>query len=157
MVGRAWRVHQREALAKVGIVRLTIDGQPAPLRNPFDKPRFCCDEAARLARWVDLLITRLTDGDGGQPTAQQLWEAKAKLVDEYRKERNGATKAHRDRLTDKHGDHCIHGVFIDALERLADVAVDPTITPPVVSPQRKEATERSPGWMEELADKLTSP
>jgi hypothetical protein len=105
-----------------------------------------------------MLIARLTKDGAKRPTQQQVWEAKAKLLDEYRKERNGATKAHRDRLTDKDGDPCLHGVFIATLEQLADIAIDPTITPPPPRPRTKKPEAKpAGGWMEELAEKLTTP
>jgi hypothetical protein len=88
-----------------------------------------------------------------------MYEAKAKLVDEYRKERNGATKAHRDRLSDKAGDPCIHGVFIATLERLADIRVQPRITPPprqrpVVPPAAPEPRPRPLSVADALAEVL---
>ena len=96
----------------------------------FDTQAFCCDEAERFSAWTDTLISRLTKDGTSEPTTEQLYEAKAKLVDEYRKERNGVLKAHRDRLSDKAGDPCIHGVFIATLDRLADIRAQPKITPP---------------------------
>lgn len=126
-----------------------------PLRNPFPATRYCCATAERFAAWVDRLLARLTQDDAKQPTLPQVWEAKAKLLDEYRKERHGATRAHRDRLADKAGDPCLHGVFIAALERIADIVIDPTITPPP-RVRAKKSEERATGWMEELAKKLTT-
>jgi hypothetical protein len=114
----------------------------------FDAPAFCCDEAERFAAWTDTLVSRLTKDGTREPTTEQMYEAKAKLVDEYRKERNGATKAHRDRLSDKAGDPCIHGVFIATLERLAEIRVQPKITPPprsrVVTPSPHPETRPRP-------------
>jgi len=96
----------------------------------FPERFFCCEEAERFSSWVDTLISRLTKDGTREPTMEQMWEAKAKLLDEYRKERNGATRTHRDRISDKDDDPCIYGVFIAALERLAEITIEPTITPP---------------------------
>jgi hypothetical protein len=109
----------------------------------FDEQHFCCEGAERFSAWVDTLISRLTKDGAREPTTQQLWEAKAKLLDEYRKERNGATRAHRDRLNDKAGDHCIYGVFLAALEHLAAIITQPTITPPARRKPVMQATEES--------------
>lgn len=106
----------------------------------FQEQLYCCEEAERFAQWVDTLVSRLTKDGSREPTAEQMWEAKAKLLDEYRNERKGAEKAHRDRLSDKTGDPCIHGVFIASLERLADITIQPRIT----APPRRRAVEPPP-------------
>src|SRR5687768_5206560 len=89
------------------------------LISPFDEPAFCCEVAEWFAAWVDKLIDRITGAGSKQPTYEQVEKAKALLVDEFRKERRGAEREHRDRLTDPAGDPCIYGVFVAGVERIA--------------------------------------
>lgn len=120
---------------------------------------FCCQEAERFSSWVDTLISRLTRDGTREPTSEQMQEAKAKLLDEYRKERNGAMRSHRDRVCDDDNAACIYGVFLAALERLAEITILPTITePPSRSRSKKPAEEpkRPRSTYEALADLLGS-
>lgn len=107
----------------------------------FPKKAFCCKEAERFSAWVDTLISRLTKDGTREPTTEQMWEAKAKLLDEYRKERNGALREHRDRVWDDDQAPCLYGVLLAAMERLADIAIAPTITPPPPRPRPKKPEE----------------
>lgn len=106
---------------------------PEPTFYPlvWDEPRFCCPGAEHFSQWIDRLIAGITQSGTKQPTHSQLKEAKVLLVDEYQKARNGATKAHRDRLLNKAGRPCIHGVFIATIDRLAELTIDPPKIPPV--------------------------
>ena len=126
---------------------------PAPKRTPrplpFDRPRFCCEEAERFSGWVDALVARLTKDGTKDPSVEQMWEAKAKLLDEYRKERNGATRQHRDRLKDKDGDPCVHGVFVAAMDRLAAINTPLTISS---ATRRKPADQAPPAPRERSAE-----
>lgn len=90
---------------------------------------FCCEDAERFSQWIDRLIAGITQGGTKQPTLVQVEKAKALLVDEYRKARNGTTKPHRDRLLDKQGNPCVYGVFIATIDRIAELAIDPPNIP----------------------------
>jgi hypothetical protein len=116
----------------------------------FGEPLFCCEEAEHFSAWIDKLIAGITRGGASQPTAEQLDKAKVLLVDEYRKARNGATKAHRDRLLDKEGRPCIYGVFIATIDRLAEIVIDPPKIPrqpsaprPTISKRQQEQQRQS--------------
>ena len=127
-----------------------------PLTVNFGRPAFCCKEAERFSAWVDTLIARLTKDGAREPTIEQMWEAKAKLLDEYRKERNGAEKSHRDRLEGDDGERCIYGVFLDAVDRLADITIQPKITTPTrpAKPQPVADPAPPPKRHESVADVL---
>jgi hypothetical protein len=115
-----------------------------PLEINFGRKAFCCPAGERFSSWVDTLISRLTKDGTREPTPEQMQEAKARLLDEYRKERNGALRSHRDRVCDDEQAPCIYGVFLAALERLAEIVISPTITepsPPSRSRAKKPAEE----------------
>ncbi len=109
-----------------------------PLRRP-ERSALCCAEATRFAEWTAKLFDRITNQGEKQPTHEQVKEAKSFLVDEYFKHRNGTTKSHRDRLANVDGALCIHGVFIQALERFAALVIDPPKIAPTSArrPQKK--------------------
>lgn len=108
----------------------------------FELVQFCCEDADHFSQWIDKLMAGITQGGSKQPTLEQLEKAKALLVDEYRKARNGATKAHRDRLLDKDGFPCIYGVFIATLDRLAELTIDPPKIPRIAPSARPKPSKR---------------
>lgn len=123
----------------------------------FSYSEYCCDEAERFAEWVNTLISRLTKDGSREPTVEQVWEAKAKLLDEYRKERYGVEKDHRDKLQDDAGGPCLYGVFMATADRLADIRIQPKITTPTrrTKPPAAEPPTPQPRRPESVADVLS--
>lgn len=133
--------------------------RPVRQLEPLDSiySAYCCAEAERFAEWVDMLVSRLTKDDSREPTVEQVWEAKAKLLDEYRKERYGVEKDHRDKLQDDDGGPCLYGIFLAAADRLADVRIQPKITTPTrrKTPPAAEPPTPQPRRPKSVADVLS--